>query len=146
LDEDVAERSLPDSRTDARPGGVHDRPSGLREREVVVSGDVAWIDTGIDVRGGQSIYCTARGTVWWGPGRKDGPEGEHNSPHNPTRPIPNRPAASLIGKIGNDSSDYFFIGDEKGAIRLRASGRLYLGVNDDVLRDNRGNFRVTVAY
>lgn len=52
----------------------------------------------------------------------------------------------MIGKIGNTSGDYFFIGDERGAIRMRASGRLYLGVNDDFLADNSGNFRVVVYY
>ena len=40
----------------------------------------------------------------------------------------------------------FFIGGETGAMRVRASGRLYLGINDDVLTDNSGSFRVVVAY
>lgn len=119
---------------------------GMREREVVVSGDVPWVDTGIEVRAGQAVQFVARGTVWWGPNRKDGPEGEKNSPHNPGRPMPNRPAAALIGKIGPSSTDYFFIGDEQGPIRVRSSGRLFLGVNDDMLRDNHGNFRVVVSY
>lgn len=129
--------------TDSREGG---RPRGLREREVVVSGDVPWIDTGVDVRSGQEVYFNAAGTVWWGPGRKDGPEGEKNSPRNPSRPVPDRPAAALIGKIGGASRDLFFIGRDERSIRMRASGRLFLGVNDDMLKDNHGNFRVTVAY
>lgn len=145
FDEDGDERYVPE-RPVERPGFGRERPNGLREREVVVSGDVAWNDTGIEVRAGQTVYFVARGTVWWGPGRKDGPKGEGGSPRNPNRPIPNRPAASLIGKVGQGSSDYFFIGDEQEGIRMRASGRLFLGVNDDVLTDNRGNFRVVVAY
>jgi hypothetical protein len=43
-------------------------------------------------------------------------------------------------------NDVFFIGEDTGAIRVRNSGRLYLGLNDDVLTDNRGSFRVTVYY
>jgi len=39
-----------------------------------------------------------------------------------------------------------FIGDDRGAIRLQNSGRLYLGINDDVLTDNRGSFKVLVFY
>ena len=54
--------------------------------------------------------------------------------------------ASLIGRIGADSGDYFFIGNEKGALRMRGAGRLFLGINDDYLEDNRGNFRVTGYY
>ena len=60
--------------------------------------------------------------------------------------MPNRPAAALIGKIGSGSSDYFFIGDEEGPIRVRATGRLYLGINDDFFNDNSGTFRVVVYH
>lgn len=122
------------------------RPSGMRERQTIVSADVAWNDTGIDVRSGQTIYIEAQGQVRWGRDRRDGPAGERNSPSNPNRPMPNRNAAALIGKIGNASNDLFFIGDETGPIRVRGSGRLYLGINDDVLTDNSGNFRVVVYY
>ena len=119
------------------------RPSGMRERQVIVSADVAWNDAGIDVRAGQTVYFEAQGRVRWGRDRQDGPAGERNSPSNPNRPMGNRNAAALIGKIGNDM---FFIGDETGPVRVRTSGRLYLGVNDDVLTDNSGNFRVVVYY
>jgi hypothetical protein len=122
------------------------RPSGMREKQVIVSADVSWNDTGIDVRPGQTVFFEATGQVTWGQGRRDGPAGERNSPANPGRPMGNRNAAALIGKIGNDSGDLFFIGDESGPVRLRGNGRLYLGVNDDVLTDNRGNFRVVVYY
>jgi hypothetical protein len=57
--------------------------------------------------------------------------------------MPNRPGAALIGRIGGD---VFFIGDERGPIRVRNSGRLELGINDDFLDDNSGSFRVTVFY
>jgi hypothetical protein len=121
------------------------RPSGMREREVSVDSWMQWKDTGVDLRAGQMIYFEASGRVRWGPGRQNGPEGERNSPHNDTRPIPGRPAAALIGRVG-DSNDCFFIGDDRGAIRVRSAGRLYLGVNDDYLKDNTGSFRVTVHY
>ena len=122
------------------------RPAGMREKQTIVSADVAWNDTGIDVRAGQTIYFEAQGQVRWGRDRRDGPAGERNSPSNPNRPMANRNAAALIGKIGSASNDYFFIGDETGPVRVRSSGRLYLGINDDVLTDNSGNFRVVVYY
>lgn len=122
------------------------RPSGMREKQIVVSADVAWNDTGIDVRPGQTVYFEAQGQVRWGRDRRDGPAGERNSPPNPGRPLPNRNAAALIGKIGTGSGDMFFIGDETGPVRLRGNGRLFLGINDDVLTDNSGNFRVVIYY
>jgi hypothetical protein len=121
------------------------RPSGLRERDVTVESTRPWTDTGIDVRSGQGVFFVATGRVRWGPGRQDGPEGEQNSPYNANRPIPSRPAAALIGKVG-EGKDNFFIGNDRGRIPVRSSGRLYLGVNDDVLGDNGGSFRVTVYY
>jgi hypothetical protein len=122
------------------------RPQGMREREVVVSADVPWVDTGIDVRDGQTVTFRAGGRVRWGKNRQDSAEGERNSPHNPGRPLPNRPAAALIGKIGDGDGDVFFIGADTGAFRMRGRGRLFLGINDDDLSDNSGNFRVTVYY
>jgi hypothetical protein len=134
-----------------RPGSGYDRPGrpgndygGQREREINVQARERWLDTGIDVRGGQVVRFQASGRVRWGPGRQDGPEGEDNSPHNPGRPIPSRPAAALVGRIDNDSP--FFIGSDNSPIRVRSSGRLYLMINDDVLEDNSGSFRVIIYY
>lgn len=126
----------------ARPS----RPSGLREKLVIVSGDVPWNDTEINVRNGQEIWLESSGRVQWGRDRRHGPAGEPNSPRNDGRPMPSRNAAALIGKIGDRSTDYFFIGDDEGPLRMRGSGRLFLGVNDDYLQDNSGNFRVIVYY
>lgn len=116
---------------------------GTREREVQVTANQQWTDTGIDVRPGQTVTFRADGEIRWGPSRRDGPEGEDNSPRNPGRPMPSRPAAALIGRTGED---VFFIGNDSGGIRLRGGGRLYLGINDDFLQDNSGYFRVTVYY
>jgi hypothetical protein len=122
------------------------RPSGLRERQIMVAANVQWVDTNITVQSGQNVFFEASGEVRWGPSRRDGPAGEQNSPMNPNRPIPNRQAAALIGRVGENSTDYFFIGDDRAPVRMRSSGRLFLGVNDDVLQDNSGSFRVVVYY
>ncbi len=142
--DEVARIEIEDYRNNSSdfPNG-NGRPSGMREKQVIVSGDVDWNDTGLDVRAGQSVYFEATGQVRWGKDRRDGPAGERNSPSNPNRPMGNRNAAALIGRIGNDM---FFIGDDTGPVRIRNSGRLQLGINDDVLTDNSGNFRVVVYY
>ena len=133
----------PDSFGGRRGGG---RPSGLRERQVMVGATVRSVDTNIDVQAGQDVYFEASGEIHWGPNRRNGPEGEANSPFNANRPLPNRQAAALIGRVGQSASDAFFIGADRGPIRMRSSGRLFLGVNDDVLEDNSGAFRVIVYY
>ena len=151
--EDVRRIDLDDYGYDERPGrgddrlgrGFEGRRGGLREREVRVVADRPWTDTGIEVRDGQVVYFEARGEVSWGRGREDGPQGERNSPYNASRPIPNRPGGSLIGRVG-PGRDIFFIGNETGAMRMRGDGRLFLGINDDYLQDNRGFWTVTVYY
>ena len=124
--------------------GATGRPRGLRERDVTVQARTSWTDTGVTVRNGQMVYFEASGRVRWGRDRQDGPEGENNSPRNPSRPIPGRPAAALIGRVGDDAP--FFIGNDAEGVRVRGSGTLFLGINDETLDDNSGSFRVTVYY
>jgi hypothetical protein len=134
-----------DDRRDERRDDVFTGvPRGMRERQVNVTAREAWTDTGIDVRAGQQIYFQASGETRWGPNRRDGAAGERNSPYNSGRPLPDRPGAALLGRIGE--SDMLFIGDQPGPFRIRSNGRLYLGINDDVLTDNTGALRVTVSY
>ena len=125
---------------DTPSGGI---PRGMREREVNVTAREPWTDTGVDVRAGQAIYFEASGETRWGANRRDGAAGERNSPRNANRPLPDRPAAALLGRIGGD---IIFIGDDQGPYRARSSGRLYLGINDDVFTDNTGSLRVKVSY
>ncbi len=139
---DVARIELNSSRyDDDRPGG---RPSGLREKYTTVDAATQWNDTGVDVRSGMDVYFDATGRVRWGPDRQDGPAGEGGNRYNANRPIPGRPGGALIGRIGD--SGPFLIGNDKGPIRMRESGRLSLGVNDDYLQDNSGSWRVTIYY
>lgn len=142
--EDFAGNRYRDDARDDRLTDTRARP-GLRERTVAVNARAAWTDSGLDVRPGQAIYFTATGETRWGPGRRDGAGGERGSPRNAGRPMPERPAAALIGKIG-ENGDPFFIGNLTEAIRVRGVGRLYLGINDDFLDDNTGALRVVISY
>ena len=75
------------------------RPRGLRERELMVQARQQWTDTGLLVRHGQMVYFEASGKVRWGRDRQDGPEGENNSPHNPSRPLPHSPLAYFARNV-----------------------------------------------
>lgn len=121
------------------------RPSGLREREMDVPAFDAWTRTGIELKAGAQVWFETKGRIQWGPGRKDGPDGESGSPRNAGRPMPSRNGAALIGKIG-EQGDPFYIGADSGPIQVRSGGILFLGINDDYLQDNSGAFRVTVYY
>ena len=116
-----------------------------RSRDVVVDARIAWTDAGIDVAAGQVLSFYATDRIRWAPGRRDGPDGEHNSPPGPSRPMPNERRAALIGRIG-DGREYFLIGSRREGIRMREAGRLHLGINDESLNDNAGSFRVSIRY
>jgi hypothetical protein len=128
------------SAQDGSTGGI---PRGMRERHVNVTAREPWTDTGVDIRPGQTFYITSAGQIRWGRERRDGPAGEDNSPYNAGRPLPDRPGAALLARVGND---LMFVGSQSGPFRVRSGGRLYLGINDDVFEDNTGAFRVTVSY
>jgi hypothetical protein len=59
--------------------------------------------------------------------------------------MPDHPAGALIGRIGTSPDDTFFIGGERLPFRVRTSGRLFLGINDDTLDDDDGAFQVAVT-
>jgi hypothetical protein len=57
-------------------------------------------------------------------------------------PLSNALAGALIGRIGNSAP--FGVGNQR-QITAPATGELFLGVNDDYLDDNTGEFRVRVS-
>lgn len=141
---DRFDRSDRSDRSD-RPGRS-ERPGGLREREVWVQANREWTDTGIDIQGGLFYFTAHGGDIQWKRGSHTRANGDPDGGYSPRRPIPSRPIGALIAKIGNGSSDFIFIGENEDGIRLRGSGRLYLGINDDNVSDNQGAYRVTVSY
>ena len=57
-------------------------------------------------------------------------------------PLPQELAGALIGRIGDSAP--FGVGNLR-LLQAPATGQLYLGVNDDHLPDNRGEFQVTIT-
>ncbi|MBI2104982.1 MAG: alkaline phosphatase family protein [Candidatus Omnitrophica bacterium] len=132
-------------------------------RTLEVPASRQWTDTGVDVRRGEPLHVEAEGLAsvvgWrvadWLAGRPVdrwvGPAGTYVWPrHYAARgrfPLPAMaegpfPAFGLIGKLGEDGEP-FAVGERYDG-KAPASGRLWLGLNDDELSDNRGAFRVTV--
>src|SRR5687768_14753840 len=83
---DTARRSGGGPGNDLLGGG---RPSGLRERQTIVSADVAWNDTGIDVRAGQTVYFEAQRQARCGRVRGCVQSGEPNAHAHRERPMGN---------------------------------------------------------
>jgi Ca2+-binding EF-hand superfamily protein len=113
------------------------------ERTVTVQARERWTDSLLEVRQGDVLSITARGSIVMSGDDQDTatPAGSRKGRGAQQAPV-DAVAGALIARI--DSGAPFLIGD-RSSITAPAAGRLYLGVNDDHLEDNRGHFEVTVA-
>jgi Ca2+-binding EF-hand superfamily protein len=103
-----------------------------------------WTDTGVTVTPGDMVNLNATGTILMVQGDPNDiatPAGSRTGRRAENALFPNQPAGALVGRIGNGAP--FFIGN-RGSFRAPTGGRLYLGVNDDHLLDNSGEFMVDV--
>ena len=116
---------------------------GTAGQTIPVGGDRQWIDTGINVRAGETIIVSADGQIRLSRNNRDfaTAAGSTQGRRIAGSPIPSAPAGALLMRIGNMSP--MFVGDNR-TIRAARGGRLYLGVNDDYFDDNTGQFNVTV--
>jgi len=127
------------------PVGAGTGTSGtLTGTTVNVLANVAWTDTGITVNAGDKVMFQASGQINYGqgPGMTAPPDG--GGDHRSNYPEPGAPVGALIGKVGNNGKP-FGIGSQRQALGMPASGRLFLGVNDNERGDNSGAFTVVVA-
>ncbi len=112
-------------------------------QSVTVQANQAWTDTGMNVRRGQPMIFTTSGEIQVGAGRPAGAEGTDPSGADTSKyPIRGMGLGGLIGRVGNSAP--FRIGSSTQPIRMPATGRLFLGVNDDHHNDNSGSFSVAV--
>jgi len=113
-------------------------------REIVVPGNVAWTDTGLDVQAQQQLVVNATGELVANPENKTSPDGFLAKPEwRKYNLFAQAPHMALIGRIGTDGRP-FLVG---AAFRAPApaSGRLFLGINDRDTANNKGAFRATVT-
>jgi hypothetical protein len=114
-------------------------------RTIQVIANKQWTDTGIDVNAGDRVVFQGSGEITIGrsPGQTASVDG-NGSFRSAQYPDPNAPGGALIGKVGNNGKP-FGIGSQSQPLPMPASGRLYLGVNDNEIGDNSGAFSVVVA-
>jgi hypothetical protein len=144
-------------------GDVHRNTSTSQVKPVVivVPGNAAWTDTGLDVASGEAISFEAEGTISL---QKGNPEAECGPAGYDLltirQPVPGRNLGALIGKVviavtvtvdektkqekRDEVAELFYVGP-KNLVEMPAKGRLFLGINETVIGDNAGEFRVTVS-
>ena len=111
--------------------------------QVRVAANQPWTDTGVTVNVGDHVTFQASGQIAFGrsPGQTSDPNG-NGAERRANYPDPTVPVGALIGKVGNGAP--FAIGMQTQPLAMPASGRLYLGVNDNQHDDNAGAFTVLI--
>lgn len=108
------------------------------ERVITVSARQFWTPTGMMVRQGDRVSLRTTGQIRLSESGLTA-SADGSGQNDPGAPLPQTFSGALIGRIGNGRP--FGIGGQT-EIEMPASGQLMLGINDSVLTDNDGAFRV----
>ena len=88
-----------------------------------------------------SLLSSGEGESGWGRDRAVS-AGSTSGRTVPGSPLPNALAGALIGRVGNGAP--FGIGNQ-ASVSMPDNGVLFLGINDNTLTDNTGNFSVVIS-
>jgi Ca2+-binding EF-hand superfamily protein len=138
-DGQLTRRELTNAELSATSGAT-----GTSGRTITVDATRGWVDTGIDVRSGETLTLDATGSVTLSSNASDvaDPSGSRTGRRAASAPITDQAAGILIARVGDGAP--MAVGSRK-LITADANGRLFLSVNDDHFADNGGAFRVTVS-
>lgn len=110
-------------------------------KNVQVTLDSNWIDSGVYLRRGEQVQVSATGVITVGRSRIT-PDGLRST--DPSAPLPSAAEGELIGAIGNDSrAPIIELGSSKEFTADR-NGRLFLTANRGSFADARGSFDVRI--
>jgi len=114
--------------------------------DIQVSGDRPWIDTGIDLKAGETLRIEAKGSLQYSKASPCGPEGLKRGWMDLVRILPLNDAGrgALIGRIGDDSAARPFLIGPRRESRVAVPGRLFLGINQQEGDKPEGAYSVHV--
>jgi len=116
-------------------------------QEVQITGDQAWVDTGIDLQPGEHVVVTATGTLRYGDAKQDnGPDGLTRGFRDLIRVLPFNEAGrgALIGRIGDkDAAQPFLVGAHRDVV-APVAGRFAVGINQASDDAGAGSYVVRV--
>ena len=105
--------------------------SAQTARELDIAPGQGWVDTGIELKPGDSVLIAATGTLQYAAAKANGPEGISRGWKDLLRMLPLNDAGrgSLIGRVGsNDTAQVFLVGPRKQFDAPRG-GKLLLSIN-----------------
>src|ERR1700730_123159 len=115
-------------------------------KEMDVTGNQPWTDTGVDLQPGQTVTIAAIGKLQYMDGSSPGPQGVARSWRDLIRAMPVYSAGrgALIGRWGSDEASQPFLIGASLQLRVRVAGRLFLGINGPSGDTANGGFHVKI--
>ena len=120
-------------------------PLRAQTRELDISPDVGWVDSGIDLQVGDTVKVEASGTLQYANAKQsNGPEGLPRSFTDLVRVMPLNDAGrgALIGRIGESVAARPILLGANGSHQARVAGRLFLAVNQPSSDTVTGSYHV----
>lgn len=131
----------PTSTVDPRYDAGFDPRYDTGDNEAYVDARRRWTDTGVWAEAGDLITFVADGTIELNQsGASSAPSGSPYTTQSP--PLRSAAVGLLIARVGN--SEVIPVGSNR-TVRAPVSGEILLGVNDDILEDNSGQYRVRIS-
>jgi Ca2+-binding EF-hand superfamily protein len=127
------------SNDELRASGAGD--TSLSARTIELDSARGWMNTGFDVRQGETITFEAKGRVQLSANAADTADPGGAERRVQSAPVPNANAGALIARIGDAPA---MVVGRRQTITANQSGRLFLSVNDDHFADNLGTFIVVI--
>ncbi len=122
-------------------------PLSAQKRELDLNPGSGWVDTGVDLKPGDTSRISASGQLQYTDARQtNGPEGLSRGFMDVIRNLPMNDAGrgTLIGRIGNsDAARPFLIGAQYSG-EARIAGRLFIAINQTSFDHATGTFHVTL--
>jgi hypothetical protein len=129
---------------DIQPGPPAPGSPPSRTETVTVDARRNYVDTGIDVAVGDRVAISASGIIFHDASGSTGPNGvAERRDLSQFNVLTAENHGALIGRIG-DAGAPFVVGSDFSSASL-APGRLFLGVNDAGVDNNRGAFTATIT-
>lgn len=115
------------------------------KKEIDISADQAWTDTGIELNAGDALTITATGSITYGP-QAAGPDGLKRGWKDLLMQFPVNEAGrgALVGRFGDSPAARPFLIGAKAQHTAPVPGRLFLGINQMPNFGGTGSYHVVI--
>jgi len=137
--------NFPGATTTVNGAGTYTSGEPLPAGAIRVLGNVTWTATPLSVRRGDQVRFNVSGRIQLSDDTEDVAHAAGSVRQRVAKgsPLPQNFAGALIAKIGGSAP--FPIGNNTAPVTMPSAGQLYLGINDDEVSDNRGEYIVTLS-